>query len=74
MSVPALCPRCRLGTVGFETTWWATAGGIRRSVWADEPVRCPRGCVLTAAQVARLLVAVYEARGRQLPLWSPEDL
>ena len=66
--VPTLCPRCRAATVAVREEGWSTPTGPRRSVWVDEPVACGRGCVLTFAQVERLLLAVYRAPVHQLPL------
>jgi hypothetical protein len=63
-------PRCPSGVVAVELQAWTAEGRRRRSAWADEPLRCSRGCALTPSQVERVLVAVYEAPARQLPLFQ----
>ena len=47
---------------------WTTIAGPRRSVWVDEPFRCPRGCVLAGQTLERLLRLVYAGASWQLPL------
>ncbi len=64
------CPCCPTGTVAVSEASWETPYGRRTSVWADEPLSCSRGCVLTPAQVERVLTAVYDAPARQLPLFQ----
>lgn len=84
VDVPTPCPRCAAGVVTVREATWESSLGPRKSVWVDEPAHCAGpspwvGCALTAAQVERLLVSVYEAPAgapglaRQLPLFALPD-
>ena len=74
IAVPVGCPRCPTGVVRPRLVTWTGALGPQRSVWADEPLVCSQGCVLTPAQVRRVLVAADRARAVQLPLFgAPEE-
>jgi hypothetical protein len=67
------CPACPVGHVAIGLAVWPTPAGVRRSTWADEPLRCTAGCPLTTAQVVILLRRA--ARGAvQLPLLREEAL
>ena len=68
MSVP--CPRCRKASVVVQEADWLTEQGPRRSVWVDEPLRCPRGCSLAGQTLERLLRLVYARGAWQLPLFD----
>lgn len=69
---PSPCPRCKRGVVLVQETYWSQDGAPapRRSVWADGPARCSRGCALSDAELSRVLVGVYDgtAGSVQLPL------
>ena len=62
------CPVCPAGRVGIHERSWPTPVGTGRSVWADEPLSCSRGCLLTPPQVRRLVLDVYRRPVRQLAL------
>ena len=64
--MPAACPRCASGVVRVAVLTWDTPAGRGKSVYADEPLSCSRGCVLSPSQVERVLTAVYAA-----PLGAP---
>ena len=49
---------------------WPSGSLLRRSVWVDEPFRCPRGCVLAGQTLERLLRLVYAGGSWQLPLFE----
>jgi hypothetical protein len=69
---PVRCPRCSLGGVVVREVEWRDGAFRRRSVWADEPLRCTERCTLTGDAVIRLLLAVDRQPAYQLPL-LPED-
>lgn len=68
--VPVPCPVCGTGVVSVFEAVWVAVGHPRRSVWADEPLRCSRGCLLPPEGVRRVLASVYDghAGAVQLPL------
>jgi len=51
---------------------WQDGVYPRRSVFVDEPLRCPEGCTLTGDAVIRLLLAVDRQPAYQLPLLPAE--
>jgi len=78
MTVPAPCPSCPRGVVRIGLACWVTPWGpstqVRRSVWADEPLACSRGCRLSPPQVVALLTGPAGTRPYQLPLLGPEEV
>lgn len=68
----ARCPRCLLATVPVAVVEWQDGAYPRRSVFADEPLRCSARCTLTGDAVIRLLLALDAQPAYQLPL-LPEE-